>query len=439
MAQSAFGALLGLLFGIPRSLQRARPDGEESGGPVSTGYRANTNLEEISDWLTKIIVGVSLTQLGEIQTQVVGLVSGIADGFGGTVEARAFVAGLLTLAVIAGFLSGYLLARLYLPRALLEADRTETVRIATEAATAAATEQATVVAKKEANEVAASAAASNEDQIRKDAEANRVATLQLDAASPEVPEDELAAALTAASQTLRDIVFQRASQQRSQFWRGNNLGDKLKMERTIPVFRALIKADPEHEHHYRGQLGFSLKDQSSPDFAGSIRGALASDRDPRCPRRDRRSVLRVQPCDGRHPVQEPEIRNCILADLCKAAESELIRGIIEADDDVVAWLRNHGIEPAALRDRCGDTEATRPRRRRTAVGPEPVGPERVGPAVRAPRTKRLPGPRHVRRNSPPRVRSRRRRPPMQPPEHQTQPMPRPLPPRIQRRRYGADE
>jgi hypothetical protein len=66
------GWLLGLLFGIPRTLARASagPVPPASGAPAGQAQqqtppssRVNTNLEDISDWLTKTIIGVGLTQL----------------------------------------------------------------------------------------------------------------------------------------------------------------------------------------------------------------------------------------------------------------------------------------------------------------------------------------------------------------------------------------
>lgn len=75
------GSLIGFLFGIPRSLQGEHPeqpirekDNTESkngaGGNDQQGrrrpYGANTNLETISDWLTKILVGVGLTQITKV-------------------------------------------------------------------------------------------------------------------------------------------------------------------------------------------------------------------------------------------------------------------------------------------------------------------------------------------------------------------------------------
>jgi hypothetical protein len=71
-ASTLSGWLLGLLFGIPRTLARANlppPATGASGGgagassAAAPSSRVNTNLEDISDWLTKTIVGVGLTQL----------------------------------------------------------------------------------------------------------------------------------------------------------------------------------------------------------------------------------------------------------------------------------------------------------------------------------------------------------------------------------------
>ncbi|MBW8807540.1 MAG: hypothetical protein JF591_01650 [Lysobacter sp.] len=55
------GATLGFLFGIPRALTVAMPgtDGHAGGGNGG-GFTHNTNLEQISDWLTKIGAGFVL-------------------------------------------------------------------------------------------------------------------------------------------------------------------------------------------------------------------------------------------------------------------------------------------------------------------------------------------------------------------------------------------
>ena len=74
------GGLLGFLFGIPKALQlrqepeTVKPTGQGENRNNRQAYRANTNLEEVSDWLTKILVGVGLTQLNSIPSKVVAVV-----------------------------------------------------------------------------------------------------------------------------------------------------------------------------------------------------------------------------------------------------------------------------------------------------------------------------------------------------------------------------
>jgi hypothetical protein len=56
------GALLGSLFALPRYR-----DEESPGQPMrSSRLTVNANLEQISDWLTEILVGVGLIELGKI-------------------------------------------------------------------------------------------------------------------------------------------------------------------------------------------------------------------------------------------------------------------------------------------------------------------------------------------------------------------------------------
>lgn len=61
IASNFAGGVLGLLFGLPSSRKvesRAAPGAVA----VTSGYEESTSLEQIADWLTKIIVGLSLTQ-----------------------------------------------------------------------------------------------------------------------------------------------------------------------------------------------------------------------------------------------------------------------------------------------------------------------------------------------------------------------------------------
>ena len=139
----AVGALVGFLFGIPRVLQGDNPapptpppGGAEGGAadaaakpntargrtaaPWTYSQRVNTNLEQISDWLTKIIVGIGLIELRNIPGRVRYYASIISQGF--TPQSPEFAAALLVYFSTAGFLGGYLLTRLWLAGAFGRAD-----------------------------------------------------------------------------------------------------------------------------------------------------------------------------------------------------------------------------------------------------------------------------------------------------------------------------
>lgn len=112
------GGFLGFLFGIPRSLQRSAADIPVSSenGNNERPYSNNTNLEQISDWLTKIIVGVSLTQLPAIQQHFHQLVKSVSGGFTGLLPvqyAYPFASGLIIFYTICGFLAVYIWAKIY--------------------------------------------------------------------------------------------------------------------------------------------------------------------------------------------------------------------------------------------------------------------------------------------------------------------------------------
>ncbi|HMS10401.1 MAG TPA: hypothetical protein PKE66_13010, partial [Pyrinomonadaceae bacterium] len=57
LAAVATGGFLGFLFGIPRSTI-GNGDIGNSREPLNIAYTPSTNLEQVADWLTKIIIGV---------------------------------------------------------------------------------------------------------------------------------------------------------------------------------------------------------------------------------------------------------------------------------------------------------------------------------------------------------------------------------------------
>lgn len=63
------GGAIGFIFAIPKSAQGKTGNAQPTTanlGPLTDDYGDNTSLEEISDWLTKIVVGLGLTQFREI-------------------------------------------------------------------------------------------------------------------------------------------------------------------------------------------------------------------------------------------------------------------------------------------------------------------------------------------------------------------------------------
>lgn len=115
-AATVGGGLLGFLFGVPRAA--SSPEGDNG-----RRYRANTNLEQISDWLTKILVGVGLVQLGQLGQLGGSLLRGVAPALGGTTTSAPFGGALLCYFTMLGFLGGWLVTQLYLGRALSHADQ----------------------------------------------------------------------------------------------------------------------------------------------------------------------------------------------------------------------------------------------------------------------------------------------------------------------------
>jgi len=96
----------------------AGPDREKEKKPPA--FVPNTNLEQISDWLTKIIVGVGLVQLSTLPGKLRALAGYFATAFGAEPVAPSVVLAIQGYFGIFGFLLGYLWARLYLMKEFSE-------------------------------------------------------------------------------------------------------------------------------------------------------------------------------------------------------------------------------------------------------------------------------------------------------------------------------
>ena len=87
-------------------------------------YVPNANIEKVSDWLTKIVVGVGLVELHELGPTIVRMSDAFAAGVvprpgmtGTPEEARAFASAMIVYFFAAGIIQGFLLTRMFLTRA----------------------------------------------------------------------------------------------------------------------------------------------------------------------------------------------------------------------------------------------------------------------------------------------------------------------------------
>jgi len=120
LACFVIGVFAGFLFGIPKVIQAATRKREE----VEPRYRqrVNTNLEEISDWLTKTIVGLGLIELYKMPAFFRGLGEIFAANVGKPETGYGVFVAAILFFLIGGFLLSYLITRLYLQGAIGRAD-----------------------------------------------------------------------------------------------------------------------------------------------------------------------------------------------------------------------------------------------------------------------------------------------------------------------------
>jgi len=335
-ASSMAGGLLGFLFGIPRSLQASDTSaGQPSRTVQSAGttndqavtYRANTNLEQISDWLTKILVGVGLTQLTVLPEKLRALALFLSPGFGDVPRPDVMAIAVVLYFAISGFLFGYLWTRLFLGEALREAD------------VAALGEKISEL----------------ERQMVRDAKAIGLVQNQLNppVGSPEVAPAELRDAIMKASPAAKTTILYQAWDVRSESWRD----DKPRMERTIPIFSALVDSDVRN-HANHGNLGFALKDKKNPDWAEAekeLTKAIEIRRDSHTQGwllyEYNRAICRIHLEEDmqKGKAGPSPNREKILADLRAAAINDELRNMIEGEQSVCDWMNRNQITAESLR------------------------------------------------------------------------------------------
>jgi hypothetical protein len=282
IAVAAFfsGGLLGFLFGVPHaqdasSQSSTKPHdtgaatrnaaGSTQNQPVDTtpdsvsqpstrksseqskvSYHGNTNLEQISDWLCKILVGAGLTQITTFPPVLKRYALFFAPGLGNFSNSQVFSMGLLIFFTVSGFLVGYLWTRLHLGQALVAAD-----------IDALGDQIDRVVGKMR----------DFEKQTEIDRRAWSAAQHQLNPVTEtlQLSQEDLNAAIQAASTQMRSRIFFLARAARSDAGKPNDA--KPALERIIPIFRALIAADVKSVYHANhAELAFALKDLRVPQW-----------------------------------------------------------------------------------------------------------------------------------------------------------------------------
>ena len=114
------GSLAGFLFAIPKLIQnQSVVSNSENNRPIIVH---NDNLVQISDWLTKIIVGVGLTQLYNIPSFIIKIGDKFKDSFGFNEAGRNAAIGAVLYFLIIGFLCVYIWTRLYFVKLLKDLD-----------------------------------------------------------------------------------------------------------------------------------------------------------------------------------------------------------------------------------------------------------------------------------------------------------------------------
>jgi len=121
------GALLGLFLAVPRF--RVPPANSEAASAyqLSSANPAtvSTNLESVADWLTKILIGVALTDIRQMPDQFRQIILYVETSLTGKGD-EPFVTAMILYFFLAGFIANYVASRLYF-RNLASAEGASTI------------------------------------------------------------------------------------------------------------------------------------------------------------------------------------------------------------------------------------------------------------------------------------------------------------------------
>jgi len=113
-AAGGAGASIGFLFGMPQAVKGNQQDNNEANSGNNAGKSGlvlNTHLQEVADWLTKLLLGVGLAQLANLRSALDSLGTYLNQSTG---LERGVAIAIVIYFIAMGFLLGYLWAELYL-------------------------------------------------------------------------------------------------------------------------------------------------------------------------------------------------------------------------------------------------------------------------------------------------------------------------------------
>ncbi len=264
----AMGGLLGFLFGIPRSRMRLGTDSEgQPSENLSTTqsnprYGDNDSLEQISDWLTKILLGAGLAQISSVSgalnllsTTIVKSIS--SDNYD---SSGLFGVSVFIVYIVSGFVGGYLWARFSIRTELTRRDQ-EIGNIRKEI-------------RREVDEVQ-----NKIEETKKQTDYNSQILSELyeylEPSAPIIYPDQAESIVTRFKESFSNIsdsvrldIFRQLRTIRSENWKNN----KRRMAQTICFFEALIESEKKKSvlgnnyHRLLAEIGFALKDKEPPDY-----------------------------------------------------------------------------------------------------------------------------------------------------------------------------
>lgn len=249
------GGFLGFLFGVPKSTQPASENGgsKPSGSSSSSSskdnksdgtnhYGANTNLEQISDWLTKTIVGVTLVELNKLPPYLGKLSIFVAAGLDGDpVTTKAIALVIMVYFASTGFLTGYLWTRIYLTRAFNDSEVSKRL-----------------------------------DDLENQAQLDTQARMKVDHwlnhnDEGQQSRSDLMKSIIAAGPRGKSDVFLDAEEFRNKPEPSDVAEIQRRSDLTLPIFQALVEADSDKTfHRNRSQYAFALMTKAPPEYQKAL-------------------------------------------------------------------------------------------------------------------------------------------------------------------------